>query len=63
MNRFGFESNCGREGRTTSRKTYNEYSNCKASRIAFLTEQLKLKPLRAQVIDAIPDLIQPARPN
>jgi len=28
-----------------------------------LTEQLKLKPLRAQVIDAIPDLFQPPQPN
>jgi len=28
-----------------------------------LTEQLKLKPLRAQVIDAIPDLYQPPSPN
>jgi dienelactone hydrolase len=32
-------------------------------RIAFLTEQLKLKSLPANVIDAIPDLYQPARPN
>ncbi len=32
-------------------------------RIAFLTEQLKLKPLPANVIDGIPDLYQPPRPN
>jgi len=28
-----------------------------------LTEQLKLKPLRAKAIDAIPDLFQPPPPN
>jgi dienelactone hydrolase len=38
-------------------------AEARRDRIAFLTEQLKLKPLRAQVIDAIPDLVQPARPN
>jgi dienelactone hydrolase len=38
-------------------------AEARRDRIAFLTEQLKLKPLRAQVIDAIPDLFQPARPN
>lgn len=32
-------------------------------RIAFLTEQLKLKPLPANMIDGIPDLYQPPRPN
>jgi len=38
-------------------------AEARRDRIAFLTEQLKLKPLQAQVIDAIPDLFQPARPN
>ena len=38
-------------------------AEARRDRIAFLTEQLKLKPLRAQVIDAIPDLFQPLRPN
>jgi dienelactone hydrolase len=38
-------------------------SEARRDRIAFLTEQLKLKPLRAQVIDAIPDLYQPPSPN
>ena len=38
-------------------------AEARRDRIAFLTEQLKLKPLRAQVIDAIPDLFQPPRPN
>ncbi len=38
-------------------------AEARRDRIAFLTEQLKLKPLRAQVIDAIPDLFQPAPPN
>jgi hypothetical protein len=32
-------------------------------RIAFLTEQLKLKPLSAAVIAGIPDLFQPPDPN
>lgn len=32
-------------------------------RIAFLTEQLKLKPLSAKVIASIPDLFQPPEPN
>ena len=32
-------------------------------RIAFLTEQLKLKTLPAKVIDSIPELYQPPRPN
>ena len=34
-----------------------------AHRIAFLTEQLKLKPLPAKVIDSIPELYQPPRQN
>lgn len=38
-------------------------AEARRDRIAFLTEQLKLKPLPAKVIDAIPDLYQPARPN
>ncbi len=32
-------------------------------RIAFLTEQLRLKPLSAEVIASIPDLYQPSTPN
>jgi hypothetical protein len=32
-------------------------------RIAFLTEQLKLKPVAPAVIAAIPDLAQPPDPN
>jgi hypothetical protein len=32
-------------------------------RIAFLTDQLKLKPLSAAVIAGIPDLLQPPDPN
>ncbi len=32
-------------------------------RIAFLTEQLKLKPIEPAVIAAIPDLVQPPDPN
>ena len=32
-------------------------------RVAFLTEQLKLKPLAAKVIHAIPELYQPPRAN
>jgi cephalosporin-C deacetylase-like acetyl esterase len=35
----------------------------RGDRIAFLTEQLKLKPLPANLIDGIPDLYQPPRPN
>jgi dienelactone hydrolase len=38
-------------------------AEARRDRIAFLTEQLKLKPLPAKVIDAIPDLYQPPRPN
>jgi cephalosporin-C deacetylase-like acetyl esterase len=38
-------------------------AEAKRDRIAFLTEQLKLKPLPPKVIDAIPDLYQPPRPN
>src|SRR6185312_4999356 len=36
-------------------------AQARRDRIAFLTEQLKLKPLPAKVIDAIPDLYQPPR--
>ncbi|HEX6715915.1 MAG TPA: hypothetical protein VF088_02320 [Pyrinomonadaceae bacterium] len=38
-------------------------AEARRDRIAFLTEQLKLKALPAKVIDAIPDLYQPPRPN
>ena len=38
-------------------------AEARRDRIAFLTEQLKLKPLPPKVIDAIPDLYQPPRPN
>jgi dienelactone hydrolase len=38
-------------------------AEARRDRIAFLTEQLKLKPLSAKVINSIPDLYQPARPN
>ena len=38
-------------------------AEARRDRIAFLTEQLKLKPLSAQVVDSIPDLYQPPRPN
>jgi dienelactone hydrolase len=38
-------------------------AEARRDRIAFLTEQLKLKPLPAKVVDAIPDLYQPPRPN
>ena len=38
-------------------------ADARRDRIAFLTEQLRLKPLPAKVIDAIPDLYQPPRPN
>jgi dienelactone hydrolase len=38
-------------------------AEARRDRIAFLTEQLKLKPLPAKIIDAIPDLYQPPRPN
>ena len=38
-------------------------AEARRDRIAFLAEQLKLKPLPAKVIDAIPDLYQPPRPN
>ena len=38
-------------------------ADARRDRIAFLTEQLKLTPLPAKVIDAIPDLYQPPRPN
>jgi len=38
-------------------------AEARRDRIAFLTEQLKLKPLPAKVIDSIPELYQPVRPN
>jgi cephalosporin-C deacetylase-like acetyl esterase len=38
-------------------------AEARRDRIAFLAEQLKLKPLPAKVIDAIPDLYQPPSPN
>jgi len=38
-------------------------AEARRDRIAFLTEQLKLKPLPAKVINSIPDLYQPPRPN
>lgn len=38
-------------------------AEARRERIAFLTEQLKLKPLPPKVIDGIPDLYQPPRPN
>ena len=38
-------------------------AEARRDRIAFLTEQLKLKPLPASVIDSVPDLYQPPRPN
>jgi cephalosporin-C deacetylase-like acetyl esterase len=38
-------------------------AEARGDRIAFLTEQLKLKPLPARVVAAIPDLYQPSRPN
>jgi dienelactone hydrolase len=38
-------------------------AEARRDRIAFLTEQLKLKPLPAKVIDSIPDLYQPPRPK
>jgi dienelactone hydrolase len=38
-------------------------AEARRDRIAFLTEQLKLKRLPAKVIDSVPDLYQPARPN
>ena len=38
-------------------------AEARRDRIAFLTEQLKLKPLPAKLVDSIPDLYQPPRPN
>jgi dienelactone hydrolase len=38
-------------------------AEARRDRIAFLTEQLKLKPLSAAVIASIPDLYQPPAPN
>jgi hypothetical protein len=38
-------------------------AEARRDRLAFLAEQLKLKPLSPQVIAAIPDLHQPPRPE
>ena len=38
-------------------------AEARRDRIAFLTEQLKLQPLPAKVIDSIPELYQPPRPK
>ena len=38
-------------------------AEARRDRIAFLTEQLKLKPLPAKVVESIPELYQPPRPN
>lgn len=38
-------------------------AEARRDRLAFLAEQLKLKPLSPQVIAAIPDLPQPPRPE
>ncbi len=38
-------------------------AEARRDRIAFLVEQLKLKPLSPQIIAAIPELYQPPRPN
>lgn len=38
-------------------------AEARRDRIAFLTEQLKLKPVPVEVIDKIPELYQPARPT
>ena len=38
-------------------------AEARRDRIAFLTEQLKLKTLPPKVIDSIPELYQPPRPN
>jgi dienelactone hydrolase len=38
-------------------------AEARRDRISFLTEELKLKSLPAKVIDAIPELYQPPRPN
>jgi dienelactone hydrolase len=38
-------------------------AEARRDRIAFLTEQLNLKPLPAEVIDKIPELYQPPRPT
>ena len=38
-------------------------AEARRDRISFLTEQLKLKPLPGKVINSIPDLYQPPRPN
>ena len=38
-------------------------AEARRDRIAFLTEQLKLRPLPSKTIEAIPELYQPPRPN
>ena len=38
-------------------------AEARRDRIAYLTEQLKLKPVPAEVVNKIPDLYQPPRPN
>ena len=38
-------------------------AEARRDRIAFLTEQLNLKPLPPNVVDSIPELYQPPRPN
>ena len=38
-------------------------AEARRDRVAFLVEQLKLKPVPAKVIDAVPDLYQPPRPT
>jgi hypothetical protein len=38
-------------------------AEARRDRMAFLTEQLKLKPLPPKVIAAIPDLVQPPEPK
>lgn len=38
-------------------------AEARRDRIAFLTDQLKLRPLPAKIVDAIPDLYQPPEPN
>jgi pimeloyl-ACP methyl ester carboxylesterase len=38
-------------------------AEARRDRIAFLTNQLKLKPLDAKLVDGIPDLVQPPEPN
>jgi hypothetical protein len=38
-------------------------AEARRDRIAFLTEQLNLKPIPAQVIAAVPELVQPPEPK